>query len=127
MASLNQVGGNATSSAKVSDINAVITALNALDARLAALEKTYAAHIAEVASRDAFARIEELTSFEKETRALADLNKEALRAIFTVFHPEPVGHGDFALVATESQHTLLHQWLDKLGGRAELPSDTKVR
>lgn len=120
MSQVNQIGGNTTSSAKVSDVNAVITALNAVEARLVTLEADHAALRAEIAKRNAAGRLEELEAFEK-------MNRAALQAIFTVFHPEPAGHGDFALVATEAQHTLLHEWLEKLGGRAGLPPDVRMR
>lgn len=101
-------------------VEALRSSVLALDARLAALEADHASLREEIRQRNAAGRLEELEAFEQ-------MNREALRAIFTVFHPEPAEEHAFALVATEGQHTLLHEWLDQLGGRVDVPPDVRMR
>lgn len=87
---------------EAASLKSAIAAINALDGRIAALEKTAAE------------------------------NREALRAIFTVFHPDAghtsqsAGEIDYdkpqvdPLAQAQGVHRLLMEWIERLGGRLPL-------
>lgn len=102
-------------------LKTAVAAINALDARLTALEKDHAALKAQLVKGDELrARLGALEEF-------AAMNRLALRAIFTVFHPmaehdRPEEQTrELALGQAQGIHRLLMEWIERLGGRLPLP------
>jgi hypothetical protein len=90
----------------------VVKQVNAVEARLATLEADFAALKAQLVKGD------ELRTRLGALEEFANINREALRAIFTVFYPGPIKDVATQRAATEQ---LLTDWLDEFGGRLPLP------